>query len=180
MTGTGIDRRAVASARLLLRELTFGDTAFVVELLNDPDFLRFIGDRGVRDEAGARRYLESGPLASYAANGFGLYAVVTRDGGEVAGLCGLLRRDWLDHPDVGFAYLPRFRGRGYAVEAARAVLDDAARRLGLTKVAAIVSPGNLRSVRVLEKLGFRREGDARPPGEGADVHVFAWTASGGA
>jgi RimJ/RimL family protein N-acetyltransferase len=172
-----IDRPLIASERLFLRELAFGDAAFVVELLNDPDFLRFIGDRGVRDEAAARAYLEKGPLASYARHGFGLYAVVSREAGEVAGICGLLRRDWLDDPDVGFAYLPRYRGRGYAVEAARAVLADAATRLRIARVTAIVTPANERSTRVLGKLGFLYERDARPPGEDADVAVFAWAAS---
>ena len=156
------------------------DTAFLIELLNDPDFLKFIGDRGVRDEESARRYLEEGPFASYARNGFGLYAVVAREAGEATGLCGLLRRDWLEDVDVGFAFLARYRGRGYAAEAARAVLDDGARRLRLDRVAAIVSPGNERSLRLLETLGFRREREARPPGESADVIVLAWTAAGGA
>jgi RimJ/RimL family protein N-acetyltransferase len=176
LTPLGGGRAVVGSERLVLRELSLADAAFVVELLNDPGFLRFIGDRGVRTEEDARGYLEKGPLASYARHGFGLYAVVTRDSAEVAGICGLLRRDWLDEPDVGFAYLPRFRGRGYAVEAARAILDDAARRLGLARVGAIVSPDNERSLRVLGKLGFRHERDARPPGEAADVRVLAWTA----
>jgi RimJ/RimL family protein N-acetyltransferase len=166
----------LSSERLLLRELTHDDAGFVIELLNDPDFVRFIGDRGVRTEADARAYLDKGPIASYARHGFGLYAVVTRDAAQVTGICGLLRRDWLDEPDVGFAYLPRFRGRGYAGEAARAVLDDAAGRLGLARITAIVSPGNERSIRVLAKLGFRYERDARPPGENADVRVFVWPA----
>jgi RimJ/RimL family protein N-acetyltransferase len=164
-----------SSARLLLRELTFDDGPFIVELLTDPDFRRYIGDRGVQDEASARTYLEKGPLASYAANGFGLYAVVPRGGAAVAGICGLLRRPWLEDVDVGFAFLPRFRGRGYAAEAAGAVLADGVLRLGLRRVAAIVTPGNERSIRVLAKQGFRYERDARPPGEDADVQVFAWT-----
>jgi RimJ/RimL family protein N-acetyltransferase len=166
----------LSSERLLLRELTHDDAGFVVELLNDPDFVRFIGDRGVRDESDARAYLDKGPIASYARHGFGLYAVATRDAAQVTGICGLLRRDWLDEPDLGFAYLPRFRGRGYAIEAARAVLDDAAGRLGLARITAIVSPENERSLRVLAKLGFRFERDARPPGEDADVRVFVWSA----
>jgi len=178
VSGPGGGRLVLSSDRLFLRELTLGDAAFVVELLNDPAFLRFIGDRGVRTEEDARAYLEKGPLASYASHGFGLYAVLTRDSPEVAGICGLLRRDWLPEADVGFAYLPRFRGRGYAVEAARAVLDDAAARLRVGRVAAIVSPENERSVRVLAKLGFRYERDARPPGEKADVAVFGWAAPG--
>jgi RimJ/RimL family protein N-acetyltransferase len=96
------------------------DAAFVVELLNDPSFLQHIGDKGVRTEADACRYLETGPLASYARHGFGLLRVGLRESGEPVGMCGLLKRDWLPDPDIGFALLPRFWRRGYALEAASA------------------------------------------------------------
>jgi ribosomal-protein-alanine N-acetyltransferase len=144
--------------RLRLRELGDGDAGFLVQLLNDADFLRHIGDRGVRDEAGALRYLAEGPRASYAANGFGLWRVERRDGGAVVGMCGLIRRDSLPHPDLGYAYLPAFRGQGYAVEAGAAVLRHGFDRFGLARILAIVTEANAGSVRVLEKLGMRREG----------------------
>ena len=166
----------LSTGRLDLRELEVADAPFILELLTDADFLRYIGDRGVRDLASARGYLEKGPLASYAANGFGLYAVVPSGGGDVAGICGLLRRPWLEDVDVGFAFLSRFRGRGYATEATGAVLADGVRRLSLRRVVGIVSKGNERSIRVLTKQGFSYERDARPPGEAADVLVYGWAA----
>lgn len=158
--------------RLRLRELDEGDTAFIVELLNQPDFLRFIGDRGVRDAAQARAYLREGPLASYARHGHGLYAVARRQDGRPIGLCGLLVREGLPAPDIGFAFLPAWYGQGYALEAARAVLDDARDRLHLERVLAIVSPGNDRSVALLRKLGLRDAGTIRLPGRDEDVLLF--------
>lgn len=148
-----------------------GDAGFLVELLNDADFLRHIGDRGVRDEAGARRYLAEGPLASYAANGFGLWRVERREDGAVVGMCGLIRRESLPHPDLGYAYLPAFRGRGYALEAGAAVLRHGFEHFGLARILAIVTEANAGSVRVLEKLGMRREGQQTFGGEMLAVYA---------
>jgi RimJ/RimL family protein N-acetyltransferase len=145
------------SARLSLRHLYDSDAPFIVTLLNDPDFLRNVGDRGVRNEDDARRYLAQGPLASYARYGFGLWLVELRSSAVAIGMCGLLRRD--THPDVeiGFAFLPRYRGQGYALEAGRATTHFATHRLGLTRVVAITAPDNAASGAILEKLGFRFE-----------------------
>ena len=158
--------------RLTLRLLGEGDEAFIVELLNDPGFFRFIGDRGVRTSDDARRYLENGPLASYERYGFGLWAVEARDGGEVMGICGLLKRDWLGDADIGFAFLPRYRGKGYALEAASGVMAHARNVLGLTQVAAITSPDNVASIALLGKIGFRLERVARAMPDGDEVNVF--------
>ena len=117
--------------RLRLFELSEhapGDTAFVLEMLNDPDFLRYIGDRGVHSLAQAVDYLRDGPVASYRLNGFGLYRVERREDGAAVGMCGLIKRPPLAHPDLGYALLPRFRGHGYVAEAARAVLAAARNR----------------------------------------------------
>jgi len=160
------------TARLRLRELDDADAGFVLDLLNRPDFLRYIGDRGVRDEDQARTYLRDGPVASYALHGHGLYAVERREDGRPIGLCGLVAREGLPAPDIGFAFLPAFYGRGYALEAARAVLDDAGERLGLARVLAIVSPGNDRSIALLRKLGLRDAGTVRLPGRDEDVLLF--------
>jgi ribosomal-protein-alanine N-acetyltransferase len=142
--------------RLQLRELTFEDDAFILELLNDEAFLRYIGDKGVRTPADARNYLQQGPIDSYQRNGFGLYAVCTH-GGPAApvGICGLVRREGLQDPDVGFAFLARHRARGYAVEAAAAVLDLGTRTLKLPRIVAITAPDNWASIRVLEKIGMK-------------------------
>ncbi|PAP78582.1 GNAT family N-acetyltransferase [Rubrivirga marina] len=144
--------------RLALRRLVIEDAPFILDLVNEPGWLEHIGDRGVRTLADAEGYLRDGPLASYAANGFGLYHVALRATGDPVGMCGVLRRDGLDAPDLGYALLAVHAGRGYATEAARATLAHARRDLGLARVLAITSPANVASQRVLEKVGMRREG----------------------
>jgi RimJ/RimL family protein N-acetyltransferase len=160
------------TARLALHRFTGADAAFLVELLNEPSFLRYIGDKGVRTEADACRYLETGPLASYARHGFGLLRVGLRESGEPVGMCGLLKRDWLPDADIGFAFLPRFWRRGYALEAASAVLAHARDGLGLKRVVAITSPDNAASIGLLGKLGFRFERMARPSDREPEVRLF--------
>ena len=158
--------------RLVLREFTHEDDAFVLRLLNEPSWLRFIGDRGVRTLPDARRYLDDGPRRSYARNGFGLWCVVPKGGDAPVGMCGLIRRDTLPDVDVGFAFLPEAWGRGYARESAAAVLDHARDVLGLRRVLAITDPENAASIRVLERVGMRREGTVRMPGESIDLLLF--------
>jgi RimJ/RimL family protein N-acetyltransferase len=144
--------------RLILRRLSAGDAAFILELVNDPGWLRFIGDRGVRTLDDARQYILSGPVDMYERLGFGLYAVELKDGGAAIGMCGLIKRATLPDIDLGFAFLPRFVGQGYASEAAAGVLAYARRALGLSRVLAITSPDNDRSIRLLERIGFRFQG----------------------
>jgi RimJ/RimL family protein N-acetyltransferase len=161
--------------RLILRRLDLADSGFLVGLLNQPSFLANIGDRGVRNVEDAQRYLREGPLASYEKHGFGLWHVARRSDGEAMGLCGLLRRDTLPDADIGYAFLPEFWGQGYALEAARATLDQAAGKYRLERVVAVVSPGNDASIRVLAKLGmtFERMVSLRP-GE-PDVCLYGRT-----
>lgn len=147
----------VETPRLIIRKLTTDDADFVRELLNDADFLRHIGDKHVRTLEEARQYIITVPLASYARYGFGHYLVELKNTREPIGLCSLVKRDWLADVDLGFAYLPAFRGQGLAFEAASAVLQYAHAILGLDRLAAIVSPGNARSIALLEKLGMRFE-----------------------
>ena len=153
--------------RLHLRKPTIGDAAFFVRLMNDPDWLRYIGDRGVRTESDAAAYIEDRLLDSFRRFGFGLWVVETRDDETPVGICGLLKRDTLDDVDLGFAFLPEARGRGYAVESARFVLALAADGYGLGGVVAITVPENEASARVLERLGMTHErtldNDAGPP-----------------
>lgn len=143
--------------RLRLRHLTSADAPLMLELLNDPDFIRNIADRGVRTLEQAQQYILTGPAASYEQHGFGLDLVESRQSGLGVGICGLLRRDC--HPDVelGFAFLPAARGQNYAFEAGRAALDFGIRSLGFTRIVALTAPDNMASIRVLEKLGFRFE-----------------------
>lgn len=141
--------------RLVLDHLVEDDAPFILGLLNEPSFLRYIGDKGVRTLEGARDYLHDGPLASYAENGYGLYRVTQRCDGEPVGICGLVRRDTLPHADIGFAFLPPYWSRGYASEAAAAVRRFAHETLGLDRLLAITSQDNHGSIRVLEKIGLR-------------------------
>jgi [ribosomal protein S5]-alanine N-acetyltransferase len=161
------------TARLTLRELTADDAPFIVELLNDPDWIRYIGERNVRTAEDARRYLEQGPIAMYRDAGFGLYLVTLSSNGTPIGLCGLIRREGLDDVDIGFAFLPAWRGAGYAREASLAVLDEGRDRFALRRVVAIVSPDNAASIGLLERLGFAFERRMRYASEGDEVALYA-------
>lgn len=143
----------IETERLTLVELTPADAAFILELLNEPSFLANIGDRGVHDLEGAVRYIE-GQVANYAKLGYGLWLVRRKDDGAAMGLSGLVRRVTLPDADIGYAFLPRYWGRGYAAEACAAVLAHAVGPLALPRVLAIVSPGNGASTKVLDKIGL--------------------------
>ncbi len=160
--------------RLRLREFTLADAAFVATLFNDSAFLRFIGDRGVRNPAGGERWIAKTALPHYREHGFGLYAAERADTGTVAGMAGLIRRDGLQHPDLGFAFLPEHRRRGYATEAARAVLKLAHERHGLNRVLAITQAGNTASIATLATLGFTANGETTLPGESEPVARYLW------
>jgi RimJ/RimL family protein N-acetyltransferase len=161
----------IATPRMQLRELGAEDAAFILELLNEPGFLRYIGDKGVRTLADAREYIFKGPMASYERNGFGLYAACLQDG-TPAGICGLVKRDGLEHPDVGFAFLSRYWSKGYAVESAAAVLAFADRNLKLERVVAITSLDNWSSIAVLEKIGLRFERVMKLTEDASEVKLF--------
>ena len=140
--------------RLRLREFTLCDSQFIIELMNSPGWLKFIGDRNVRTIEQAEKYLENGPIKSYQQNGFGLSMVERKDDGVPVGMCGILKRDTLDTPDIGFAFLPVFYGKGYALEIASAVMEYAKCNLGLSRISAITVSENDRSISLLEKLGM--------------------------
>lgn len=160
------------TARLRVRQLNLGDAPFILELLNDPLFLRFVGDKGVRTVEAARGYLEQGPLASYAKHGFGLWHVALKSSGEAIGMCGLIKRDVLEDVDVGFAYLPQFSGQGYATEAAAAALRHGYTQLGLKRIVAITAPDNVASQNVLKKIGLRHTQTIRLPAYKDDSYLF--------
>lgn len=156
----------------MLRELSLDDAEFILRLLNEPSFIQCIGDRGVRTPDDARRYIQEGPVASYERLGFGLYLVELRADHAPIGICGLLKRQFLDAVDIGFALLPEFWSRGYAFEAASAVMKRA-RADGLTRILAITSQDNTRSIGLLAKLGFRFERLAHLYEGEPDLKVFA-------
>ena len=163
----------ILTPRLCLREFTLADAPFVLQLLNDPDFIRFIADKGVRSIADAEAYLQAGPLASYAANGFGLWAVAHRQTGELLGMCGLIRRPDVPHVDVGYAFMPQARGQGYAVEAAAAARAYGLAVLALPQVVGFIDPANRASARVLQAIGLQSQGMVSLPGVDGDTELFA-------
>ena len=163
----------IETERLNLREVDGGDAPFFLELLNDPDFVRHVADRGVRTLEDARRYIAERFVESYRRNGFGFWIVEPKGSGVPAGICGLVKRDTLPDVDVGYAFLPPFRSKGYASEAAAAVVAYARDVVGLKRLLAITDPGNAASIRVLEKLGLRFERMVSlSPGE-PEVRLFA-------
>src|SRR5258708_13321887 len=143
----------IQTERLVLRHLDLNDDAFILELLNEPAFLRFIGDKGVRTFSDAREYMQKGPIDSYGRHGFGLYATCLLDG-TPAGICGLVKRDGFTDVDVGFAFLSRHRSQGYATESAAAVLIHAPQGWRLQRIAATPAPANWGSIPVLPKIGL--------------------------
>ena len=158
--------------RLLLRQLSSEDAEFILELLNGPSFIRNIGDRGVRTIEAAKSYILNGPVASYAKNGFGLYLVKLKETNESIGMCGLIKRDTLEDVDIGYAFLPRFWSKGFAVEAAQATKEYAKRVIGLNRIVAIVDPTNDGSIRVLEKIGLKFEKIVKLSEDDMDLKLF--------
>lgn len=161
------------TARLRLRHLLDSDAPFILELLNEPDFIRNIGDREVRTLEDARRYIQHGPMVSYSQHGFGLFLVELRDSGTPVGICGLLKRDYLQDVDVGFALRESYRGQGYASEAAQAAMRHGREVLGISRIVAITSPDNHASMNVLRKLGLEFERSIRIPDQSRETRLFA-------
>lgn len=159
--------------RLVLRKLSVEDANFILELLNEPSWLRFIGDKGVRTIDDACKYILKGPVASYERFGFGLYLTELKDSGIPIGICGLVKREALEDPDIGFAFLTRFWGKGYAYESASAVLGLAKSAFGLNRILAITAPDNHSSIRVLEKLGLSFEQMVRFSKDDSELKLFA-------
>ena len=157
--------------RLLLRRFTPSDAPFIVTLLNSEGWLRYIGDRGVHTVADAEGYIQRAALASYEKHGFGLYHVARKSDGTPVGMCGLLKRDYLDDVDIGYALLPEFAGQGYAFEACQRVVEHARDDFGCTRLAAVVQVDNTASIRVLAKLGQSRVGTVTlPSGDVLDLY----------
>src|SRR5262249_12566751 len=158
--------------RLVLRRLSIDDAPFILELVNEPSWLRFIGDKGVRTLEDAQNYIRQGPIDMYERLGFGMYLTELKTDGTPIGICGLIKRDALEDVDVGFANLPRFWGKGYAYEAASAVMNYGKKVIGLKRIVAVTAPGNAPSVRLLEKLGLRFERRVRLAEDGPEVELF--------
>ena len=157
--------------RLQLREFSTNDARFIIDLVNTPGWIKYIGERHIKDEEKAIKYIENGPLKSYALNGFGLYLVELKDDQRPIGMCGLLRRDYLEHPDIGFAFLTEFTGKGYAFEIAQATMEYAREQLKLETIFAITLPSNTSSINLLKKLGMKLQKSFVTP-EGEELLLF--------
>jgi RimJ/RimL family protein N-acetyltransferase len=169
--------KVLETERLTLRRLSNDDHAFIIELLNQPSFLRYIGDKKVRTAADAQRYIQDGPVASYARFGFGLYLVELKDSGAPIGasigICGLIKRDSLPDVDLGFAFLPAYWSKGYASEAAEAVLQYGRSVLGLRRIVAITSLDNQDSMKLLGRIGFKEESILKLSEGEPEVRLFS-------
>ena len=160
------------TTRLILRPLQKEDAPFILRLLNEPSFIENIGDKSVRKLDDAWQYILQGPMASYEKNGFGLWLVQLKDALTPIGICGLIKRDGLDEPDIGYAFVPEFWSNGYALEAASAVMIFARETIKLTRIVAITSPDNDASIRVLNKLGLKFEKMVMMPGAETESRFF--------
>ena len=159
--------------RLIIRHMSVADSAFMLELLNDQSWLRFIGDRGVKTIEDAQNYILNGPVEMYARLGFGFYILEMKESGCLIGICGLAKREYLDEVDIGFALLPQHLGKNYAFEAANAVLDYAKNGLHLKRILATTRLDNDSSVKLLEKLGLRFEHMIMHPDGDRDLKLYA-------
>lgn len=168
--------KVLETDRLVLRRMSAGDAEFMLGLLNEPSWLRFIGDRGVRTLEDARAYILKGPVDMYDRLGFGLYIAELKEEGIPIGICGLVKRDFLEDVDIGFALLPGFWGQGYAYEAASAVMEHGKADLGLKRIVAITNPANQSSIRLLEKLGLKFDRMIRATADGPEIRLFVWEA----
>ncbi|PHI19068.1 RimJ/RimL family protein N-acetyltransferase [Lewinellaceae bacterium SD302] len=164
-----------STERLTLSRFKLTDGAFILELLNSPGWLEYIGDRQVKTVEDAEHYLSSKMLPAYAKDGMAGWKVTLNITGKPIGSCGFYQRDYLDSPDLGFAFLPEYIGQGYGFEAAKGCLDYAVENMGLQKCCAITIPENKASIGLLEKLGFVMKDRTRDPDTGADLLIFEWS-----
>ena len=149
--------KTLETERLLLRPFTPDDSDFILELLNTEGWIKYIGDRNIKTNEQARDYLENGPLKSYQTHGFGLSLVQLKINNKSIGMCGLIKRDYLEHPDIGFAFLPGYTGMGYAYEVVKKTIQYAMNELQKENILAITLPENSSSIKLLKKIGFKYE-----------------------
>jgi len=159
---------------LRLRELLPGDAEFILNLVNSPGWLEFIGNRNIHTLEDARNYMVTGPITSYVQHGYGLYMVERKADEKAIGLCGLVKREYLPSADLGFAFLPEFHGQGYALEAARLTLQHAQQQHGMKEVLAITTFHNERSIGLLQKLGMKKSGTITTPSTSEELLLFCW------
>jgi RimJ/RimL family protein N-acetyltransferase len=165
-------KKILETGRLILRQFELTDAKFIVELVNTPGWIEFIGDRNIRAEEAAINYLQNGPIKSYKENGFGLSLVELKNGTPI-GMCGILRRDTLESPDIGLSFLPAFMGMGYAFEIADATLNYAKTKLNVGPILAITLLKNKKSIRLLEKIGLKFKKTVYAPDKDEELMLFS-------
>ncbi|MEP7129448.1 MAG: GNAT family N-acetyltransferase [Chitinophagales bacterium] len=163
----------IVTERLILSHLALDDAPFIFELLNTPEWIQFIGDRGIKTLDDAKLYIASGPIKSYDQNGFGLFLVKLKTDDTPIGICGLIKRPSLEDVDIGFAFLSAYTGQGYATEAAAATLEYGKVNIGLKRIVAITNDDNVHSIRLLEKIGLRFERKIKFEAEAQELLLFA-------
>nr|WP_026022978.1 GNAT family N-acetyltransferase [Paenisporosarcina sp. TG20] len=162
----------VKTGRLLIRYINTEDAKFMLDLFNEPDWIKYIGDRGIRTKDAMKTYIEDGPMTMYKEYGIGLYAVELKEKGIPIGICGLIHRDFLKDVDLGFAFLSKYWGKGYAYEATNAILKYGAEELGYRRVVAFTSLTNDKSANLLLKLGMKDEGLIKFVSTAEDMRLF--------
>ena len=167
--------KALHTARLTIDELTREDASFILGMLNDRDFIRYVADRGIRTEEQACEYLENKVMTSYKKHGFGMAAVRLKTTGETIGMCGLIKRDSLEDVDIGYGFLPRSRGQGYACEAVEAVMAMGRRDFGLSRIVAIIHPQNIASRALAERVGMHLDSMIRLTPEEEKICLYLGT-----
>ncbi|MEJ8474959.1 GNAT family N-acetyltransferase [Roseibium algae] len=164
--------------RLAFREACLDDAAFYLKLMNEPGYLAYIGNKDITDVGKAAAYIEINQLQSYRVNGFGSYVAQRKSDGQLLGFSGIYRRDGFDVPDIGYAFLSGYHGKGYAREAATSTLAHAEHNLGFKELCAIVSPDNDRSIKLLKAIGFSWSHSRTYPATNDPIEVFSWKALG--
>lgn len=159
--------------RLKIEEASIDDRSFFFQLLNSPNWIEYIGDRGISNEEDALAYIENSLIHSYTTFGFGLYKMVLKESHQPIGICGFLKRDYLDHPDIGFAILPAFERKGYTLEASMTMMDYGTNSLGLARILAITTPKNKASQGLLKKIGLSHIGEVKPDDDKEELMLFS-------
>ncbi len=166
--------KTLKTSRLIIDEITVNDASLILALLNDPDFIRYVADRGIRTEEQAQNYISGRVMASYAEHGFGMAAVRRKDTGKAVGMCGLVKRDALKDVDIGYAFLPEGRGQGYALEAAEAVMAMGRKDFGLSRLSAIIHPDNAASIALARALGMQLDSLIRMSPDDEEIRLYLW------
>jgi [ribosomal protein S5]-alanine N-acetyltransferase len=159
--------------RLELVEFTVDDSDFILRLLNTPGWLENIGSRGVNSVSDAEKYIINKLIPSYHNNGFGFWLMRLKSTGEPVGMCGFAKRPGLDDPDVGFALLPEYEGQGYAFEAAKACMEYASTKMKIVVIKAITAKTNVRSQKLLEKIGLKFEKLITLPNDKEEIMLYS-------